>query len=130
MKHSYSWSDVEQILEQQLDPDALIAGIRNNQIRAEPALEAMVREKKAIDAACRVFAKRGKWPPVSPLIAYCIYSRVRVARDAVKFLRGRSRQPFLIPSPRCSPSRMLEYLLVDFWRVCGGLQFRYPALNR
>jgi hypothetical protein len=38
-------------------------------------------------------------------------------------LRGRSRRPFLVPSPWCSMRRMLEYLLVDHWRVYGSYKF-------
>jgi hypothetical protein len=125
VKHSYTWEDVISLLHQQLDTNALIAATKNNpSLYWDVISQVHVREKKQIDAACRHFARNMQWPKVNQQIALCLFSRTRVARDAAKFLRGRSRDPFLVPAPRCSLRKMLEYLLIDFWRECGGIGFR------
>ena len=125
MTKPYSWDDVAAILQQQMNVDALWMAIQTiPECRdADAFMLAMYAQKKEIDNACRFFAKNRCWPRVRPLIAMCIFNRVRRGRDAVRFLRGRSRQPFLVPSPKCSTRRMLEYLLVDYWRVYGCYKF-------
>jgi len=124
--HSYSWDDVDALLEEQMNVDAVVIATKTiSECRdADAFMRAMYDEKKQIDAACRFFAKNHSWPRVRPLIAMCLFYRVRKARDAVRFLRGRNRAPFLVPSPRCSMRWMLEYLLVDHWRVYGSYKFR------
>jgi hypothetical protein len=127
MTYSYSWDDVIAILEQEMNAagDALVTAAETIS-DADAFTRAMYDRKKEIDDACRFFAKNRAWPRTTPLIAFCVFGRVRRARDAARFFRGRSRAPFLVPSPKCSMRRMLEYLLVDHWRVYGV--YKFPRL--
>ena len=96
MTYFYSWDDVAVILEEQMNVDALVAATQTiPECRDSDALvRAMYDQKNQIDEACRFFAKNRSWPAVRPLIAMCLFCRVRKARDAVRFLRGRSRAAF------------------------------------
>jgi len=124
MTKSYSWDDVIAVLEQELNvgDDVLL---RSVQIiaDADAFTRAVYDRKKEIDDACRFFARNRSWPRVSPLIANCLIVRLDRARNAARFLRGRRSAPFVVPSPKCSMRRMLEYLLVDHWRVYGSYKF-------
>ncbi len=124
MTKSYSWDDVIVVLEQELNVsnDVLLRSVQMIG-DADVLTHAMYHRKKETDDACRFFARSRSWPRVSPLIANCLIVRLDRARIAAQFLRGRSRAPFVVPSPKCSMRRMLEYLLVDHWRVYGSYKF-------
>jgi hypothetical protein len=128
MIKSYSWDDVIGVLDRELNVgDALVSAAHHiaegNRGNSDALTRAMYQQKKQVDAACRFFARNRSWPHISPLIAMCVFCRIHRARNAVHFLRGKSRRPFVVPSPKCSVRRMLEYLLIDYWRVYGCYKF-------
>src|SRR5436190_21462791 len=100
-----SWEEAEAILKPEYErtiPALADALTKNRALCDTQAMaNAIVNQSKDIDAACRFFAKHLRWPSMPPLLALCVISRLRSAKNPLAFLRGRTRHTFLVPSPRC-----------------------------